>query len=101
MWKNSGRYTRPLSVSVKWVEYALTICPLRPGYDKTREHNLRTSLQKRLEDVEVGVEGRHDVARVRLQADARQARHGARHRRLSQEAEEANPAVGPEGRARR
>ena len=39
-----------------------------------------------VEDVEVGVEGRHDVARVRLEADARQAGHGAGRLRLGEEA---------------
>merc|ERR1712216_417335 len=40
------------------------------------------------EDVEVGVEGRHDVARVGLEAQGRQARHGALQLRLGEEAEE-------------
>ena len=39
-----------------------------------------------VEDVEVGVERRHDVARVRLEADVRQAGHGAGRLRLGEEA---------------
>ena len=40
----------------------------------------------RLEHVEVGVEGRHDVARVRLDAGVREAGHGALELRLGEEA---------------
>ena len=51
----------------------------------------------RLEDVEVGVEGRHDVAVVRLEPDARQAGHGAGRLRLGEEAwREAGLGVRPE-----
>jgi len=44
----------------------------------------------RLEQVEVGVERRHDVAIVRADADTRQARHGARHLGLREEAHDAD-----------
>ena len=46
-------------------------------------------------DVEVGVEGRHDVARVGLEAEAGQAGHGALQLRLGEEAEEANHGEAP------
>merc|ERR1719198_158381 len=50
----------------------------------------RDIVAKGLEDVEVGVERRHDLARVRAESEARQERDGARHLGLGQEAHEAN-----------